>query len=523
MINLAESEYGVTITGTAEAGSTVSVMVNYGEFAPTVIDGNGNWSYTISGIESSDIVAVATDAAGNVSESAENYIEYHANTLPTGAVTIKGEAKIGNTLSVSNTLKDTDGLGAIVYGWWSGDYRYLGEGNSLKLAKDETGQTVYVTADYTDKFGTAESVQSAATKTVINVNHQPSGSLLIQGIPNVGSELSVKNELRDADGLGVLESQWFANGEFVGTGDIFALTDSEIGKTIQVTVSYTDGTDNFESVSSLATQAITKENNLPIGSLVVKGEARVGKVLSIVNTLEDADGLGLFDHQWFADDEAIRNANQDTYKATKADVGKKISVEVSYTDGENNYEDQFSLETVAVKVVAAISGLTKKGDAKNNTLEGATKNDDLSGLAGVDTLLGKAGNDTLNGGAGNDNLTGGAGFDDLTGGTGADRFIFTDIKDASISSSNIDTILDLKTTDGDKIDLSGIDANSKLTGNQAFNFTGNTAFSTTDAAGQLRFDATSHILYGSTNADNKPEFSIQLNGVSSLVIGDFFL
>jgi len=43
------------------------------------------------------------------------------NHLPTGKVTITGEAKVGETLTASNTLQDEDGLGPITYRWYSGD------------------------------------------------------------------------------------------------------------------------------------------------------------------------------------------------------------------------------------------------------------------------------------------------------------------------------------------------------------------------------------------------------------------
>ncbi|MDD5228398.1 MAG: hypothetical protein PHD53_06320 [Methylococcales bacterium] len=141
----------------------------------------------------------------------------------------------------------------------------------------------------------------------------------------------------------------------------------------------------------------------------------------------------------------------------------------------------------------------------NDRLTGTTKNDKISGLLGDDTLIG------------------GLGADQLQGHKGADVFKFNNINETGLTAKTRDIIADFKTTDGDKIDLSAIDANVKLAGDQAFTFIGTNAFSKTDASGQLHFDATSQILYGSINADSKPEFSIQLNGVSSLVASDFVL
>jgi Ca2+-binding RTX toxin-like protein len=163
------------------------------------------------------------------------------------------------------------------------------------------------------------------------------------------------------------------------------------------------------------------------------------------------------------------------------------------------------------------------GNAGNDTLNGGSGNDTLNGGTGNDNLNGGAGVDNLIGGAGNDILLGGAGKDNLNGGTGADKFKFTAVTDSGLTATTRDTIADFKTAELDKIDLSAIDANTKTLGNQAFSFIGADPFSTTNAAGQLRFDAATHILYGSNDADATPEFSILLTGINSLSATDFVL
>ena len=132
---------------------------------------------------------------------------------------------------------------------------------------------------------------------------------------------------------------------------------------------------------------------------------------------------------------------------------------------------------------------------------------------------------TLDGGDGSDSLTGGFDFDALTGGSGADKFIFTDIKDAPVSTSGIETITDFSSYSKDKIILSTIDADTTKSGNQAFSSPVNGAkFSGTfSKAGQLFFDSTNHILYGNVNQDSVADFAIQINGVSSLVASDLML
>ncbi len=140
-------------------------------------------------------------------------------------------------------------------------------------------------------------------------------------------------------------------------------------------------------------------------------------------------------------------------------------------------------------------------------------------------LVGTTKSDTLVGGDGSDTLTGGLGFDTLTGGKGADKFVFTSIKDAPIAHSKIETITDFSHSDGDKINLSAIDANTSIAKDQAFSapVIGSEFSGIFTKAGQLFFDTTDQILYGSVNNDGAASFAIQFNAVSSLVASDFVL
>lgn len=87
------------------------------------------------------------------------------------------------------------------------------------------------------------------------------------------------------------------------------------------------------------------------------------------------------------------------------------------------------------------------------------------GGSGADRIIGNEVANQLSGNAGNDVLIGGGGADVLLGGAGADTFVFTAITDST--SSARDRIGDFA-TGVDRIDLSAIDANLGLAGDQAF-------------------------------------------------------
>jgi Ca2+-binding RTX toxin-like protein len=135
-------------------------------------------------------------------------------------------------------------------------------------------------------------------------------------------------------------------------------------------------------------------------------------------------------------------------------------------------------------------------------------------------VYGGRGDDALTGGPGNDMLNGGRGVDTMRGEAGSDIFRFEDVLDSPLASP--DKIADL---DGqDKIDLSLIDANSLVAGDQAFSFIGTAAFSGTP--GELRvIHPTAWFVQGDIDGDGLADFSIQvlLDGPSSITGTDFVL
>lgn len=166
---------------------------------------------------------------------------------------------------------------------------------------------------------------------------------------------------------------------------------------------------------------------------------------------------------------------------------------------------------------------TLLGRNGNDTLYGEKGHDKLSGGFGDDKLLGGVGNDALYGFAGKDKLTGGAGADALLGGEGADSFIFTSVKDSTVAKSGRDTVRDFSLKQGDKIDLSAIDADTLQAGNQSFSFIGTSAF--TNKAGELRYERAlgQTYVYGDVNGDGIADFSILINGLHSVVKAYFVL
>jgi serralysin len=148
--------------------------------------------------------------------------------------------------------------------------------------------------------------------------------------------------------------------------------------------------------------------------------------------------------------------------------------------------------------------------------EGTGFIDQIWGTAGPNVLMGFWGDDSIDGRAGNDIIVGGAGADTLIGGSGADLFRWLDVSE-SRKGSGIDTIFDFQ--QGDLLDVSTIDANVRVAGNQAFTFIDTQTFH--KVAGELR-------LYGGgfqadVNGDGVADMEARFTNGYALHSWDFIL
>ena len=322
-VNMAGATGGAIILAEAQVGKAISVTVSY-------TDGYGT-------LESS--TSAATGVVANVNDS------------PTGNITIAGTPTQGQTLTATNGLADLDGLGTLIYQWKASGSAISGAtGSTLALTEAQVGKAITVVASYTDGHGTVESVSSNASAAVANINDSPTGSVTITGTASRDLTLTAANTLADPDGLGTISYQWKANGVNISsaTASIYKLTQSEVGKTVTVTASYTDLMGTAESVSSLATSTVTGINTAPTGNVTISGTATQGQTLTAANTLADADGLGTIGYQWQAAGVSISGATFNTFTLTQAEVGKVITVTGSYTDAMGTAESKASIATALV-------------------------------------------------------------------------------------------------------------------------------------------------------------------------------
>ncbi|MFM9967368.1 MAG: putative Ig domain-containing protein, partial [Burkholderiales bacterium] len=222
VVNVNDAVIGtVSISGTASQGETLTASNNLSDpdglgaityqwkADGTVIPGaNGN-SLILAQAQTGKLITVTasfTDGHGtpeSVTSAATNTVT-DTNDSPLGTVSIAGSAAQGQTLLASNNLTDSDGLGTIGY-QWRADGIALGGATtaSLALTQAQVGKIILVAASYLDGRGTAETVLSAPTTAVANVNDAPLANISIgpqnAKINNVFSYTLAANAFSDLD------------------------------------------------------------------------------------------------------------------------------------------------------------------------------------------------------------------------------------------------------------------------------------------------------------------------------------
>ena len=228
-------------------------------------------------------------------------------------------------------------------------------------------------------------------------NNPVLGTVTVSGIAREGETLTADtSNITDEDGLGAFSYEWSANGVVIAgaTSSTYELTQSEVGKIITVVVSYTDLEGTDESIASGETSVVSNVNDLPNGVVTISGIAREGKTLTAnTDTITDEDGLGAFSYEWLADGVTITGATNSTYDLTQSEVGKIITVVVSYTDLEGTDESIASGETSVVSKAVetpklVFTGETEITDRKGQTIRGSFSilgdpNDSVSDIDGV--------------------------------------------------------------------------------------------------------------------------------------------
>jgi len=336
------------------------------------------------------VTIVLTDGDGGTSSTQTTSVTVTAANDPhTGGAAITGTTAEDGVLTAVSTLADADGIGTLHYQWQrdsgSGFVNVGADQATYTLGDADVGASVRVVIYYTDAGGTVESATSTGTTAITAVNDPHTGTVVITGTQTEDQVLTADTSgLADVDGLGTMHFDWQRDtgSGFVSIGaadqGTYTLGDADVGASIRVVVTYTDGQGFSESSTSTGTGAIANINDAPTGGVTITGTATEDEVLTAdTSTLADADGLGTLHYQWQRDSgSGFVNVGTDqaTYTLGDADVGAVIRVVVYYTDGGGTVESAISAGTSAI--VNVDDAAVARDDAVS-TVESAPVSGDL--------------------------------------------------------------------------------------------------------------------------------------------------
>ncbi|MEM6759406.1 MAG: hypothetical protein AAF601_07990, partial [Pseudomonadota bacterium] len=491
-----EAPLEVALTGTAAEDSTLQANLS----GPSGLAGAGpgdityQWlrdgviiagaigaTYTLDQEDVGATISVQVSFGGEDATSAPTADVANINDAPKGAVLITGTAAETETLVADTTgLSDEDGLGSFSYQWLRDGVAITGAtAASYTLVQADVGAAISLIVTYTDAQGTQEQVSSTtATATVlanpILIGTDGSDVLAGDGRDNIvlagagndtvygqgGDDSIVGGDGNDLlignDGNDTIEGGSGANDMRGRAGDdrIFGGADNDIAF----------GGNGNDLIDGKAGDDTLQGNGGNDSIFGFEGNDRLFGQLGADTLQGDSGQDELFGGD--GDDALFGGADADAlFGGTGQDS----------LDGGNG-NDMLRGNQQNDTLIGGQGADTLFGDDEFDSLSGGADADQLYGGNGNDTLDGGLGNDMLFGGAGNDMLIGGLGQDTLRGNAGADTFVFGSVDASAWGAADvIDGIEGIGVFGGDKIDLSGIDANI-LTGiDDGFTFFGVTS------------------------------------------------
>ena len=358
-----------------------------------------------------------------------------------------------------------------------GDVRAAGA--TFTVTNEVAGAAIRVKAIYEDEHGVLETVFSAPTAPVQNVNAAPTGVPTISDTtPVEGLALTaITATIVDPDGTddaavgGLFTFQWQQSVDginWVNTSDdvsdgtlaFFIPNATHVGLFLRVAVTFVDDGGTSETVFSNATQPVgddgitlLTENADTFTATAFADQIRALGGDDVIFALGGNDvvfgGLGndVIDGGTGADEMWDSEGGDDTYVVD--DLGDLV-FEFGFDETQGIDTIQTTLDTYALGPAAdtlfdmgfvenlayiGTASFTGSGNELDNAIAGGAGDDTLDGGAGNDALSGGVGDDTLDGGDGNDTLDGGAGADAMNGGDGDDTYVVDNAGDQVIETS----------------------------------------------------------------------------------------
>lgn len=206
----------------------------------------------------------------------------NVNDLPQGLPRISGSLVEDSTLRIEIAgISDEDGVGPFQYQWersvdgvrWT---PFAKDGNNpalLRLNQSEVGYAYRATITYIDSFGTQETLVTAATDVVQNLDDPVEGVVVLDGIARKGEQIVVNTDsLRDEDGIANIRTTWETseNGRVwtavsESAGNSLRLSQNEVNRLVRARAVVVDNFGAETTLFSQPTALVQNVNSRPRG------------------------------------------------------------------------------------------------------------------------------------------------------------------------------------------------------------------------------------------------------------------
>ncbi|WP_241613430.1 Ig-like domain-containing protein, partial [Rosenbergiella epipactidis] len=379
--DIAVSDDGTTVTGKAEAGSTVAIKDADGNtIGSATVAADGSFTATLDPAQTNGetLTVTATDAAKNTSaEATTTAPDTTAPTAPTDVAvsddgaTVTGKAEAGSTVAI----KDADGntLGSATA---ASDGTF-----SVTLTTAQTnGETLSATATDTAGNTSAATTTSAPDTTAPAVPSDVQLSddgITVTGKGDVGSIVTVKDTEGNTLGSATVGSD--------GTFSVTLTTAQTNGQVLSVAASDTAGN------TSIATSVTAQDTTAPAAptdvvlsddGVTVTGKGEAGSIITVTNVNGKALGTGKVDSDGtFSVTLDAAQTNGQTLSVAASDTSGNTSDAVSVTAKDTTAPNE-PTDLVIDDTALTLSGKGEEGttvkvyDSNGNVVATGTVNDD---------------------------------------------------------------------------------------------------------------------------------------------------
>ncbi|MDD2727815.1 cadherin domain-containing protein [Malikia sp.] len=273
----------------------------------------------------------------------------------------------------SGNLVKSGSAGSVTFSPGASDYYYVAVSDSsasqYKLTLVETYKSNYY-APSVSGSSVSLNEKSAAGTSVHDVYASDSDGdsityAIYSGNTDVDGDGNAAFSIRSSDGLITVND----------ADDLNYKTQSSFSLSVRAS-------DGSKTGSGTVVVNLVDVNDAPTGSVTIGGTATQGQSLTASHTLADLDNLGTISYQWEANGTAITGATSSTYTLNQAEVGKAITVTLSYIDGLGTAEAVTSTATSLVANVndALTGSVTLSGTAiEGKVLKVVSTLEDLDG------------------------------------------------------------------------------------------------------------------------------------------------